>query len=934
MRLSQFFSTRRPAQHARTTTSPAARRCRPRLEALEDRLVPALLSDPFAFNSATTDSQTESASASSHHGDTAVVWNANGAVKAQVFDETGLRKTGEIDVAVSSATNPAPAVAMDYQGDFVVTWTGLDAQGRPEVLARRFDPSGQSLGSPTYVAPGWGARVGMDWQGDFAVSYVFGRDVRVSMRAWDGSLVRDFNVSNNPTSLESTRSSIACASDGGFALAYQTEDPSDPKNGSVFLQQFDAAGTLRHTEAFGHASDPTLEAWQPSLAVDDQGNFVLAGLFLNRWSTTWNLATFSGLRFADHDSTDLVDAGTDQVPAVAADPYNHAHYVVAYRAGGGGAVAVYESGTGAETSDLGPSEDWGNVTATVNSDHRYLVTYTDTDRTLIGQFGQLDGLPAFPVSYDPAAQSLTVNASGPSTTVTVSNPPNDPSDTPGGLAVTVNGREFDLHWADVRGGVFLNGLGGQNTFNIENVEGGHVRVTATGGSTAVNVSPVAHNLDNIRDGLTVDGGGTATLTVNDQNSGSFNTYWLSAGSVWRDGPHGPGISYSGLRALTLNGSDHATQPYFGDTYNVTGTPGGTAVTINAGAGDDYVGVGVAESWRSAAATTLDPIQGPLTVNGQGGSLDSVYFYDQATAAGQTYTLTSTGLTRSGAAAMTFGGFEIVNLLGTGRTDSLVVRGLPAGVATVNADMGAGSNVVTGPNTANTWLIDGYGNGEGHVTLNWLYKIGGVGSLVGGTAADRFVFRPAGRVPGTINGGGGGDALDYSQYNAAVTVNLAAFSVGVSGPPTYGTATAAGSVANVQTVIGSAYNDVLSGGYYGSVLVGGAGNDTLTAYRGTHRNVLVGGLGADQLTGGLGDDILIGGYTAYDANVAALTAVFREWSRTDAAATYQHRVDDLRGVKTADPLRQNGVYFLNGGTVHDDGVTDKFPGAGATDWAWA
>jgi hypothetical protein len=112
----------------------------------------------------------------------------------------------------------------------------------------------------------------------------------------------------------------------------------------------------------------------------------------------------------------------------------------------------------------------------------------------------------------------------------------------------------------------------------------------------------------------------------------------------------------------------------------------------------------------------------------------------------------------------------------------------------------------------------------------------------------------------------------------------------------------------------------------NVLVGGAGNDTLLG--GSGNDILIGGKGSDTLHGNGGDDILIGGTTSYDSNVAALCAVLREWSRTDA--TYGARVGHLKGGSGG----LNGSYVLTGATVFDDGVTDTLYGDAGLDWFFA
>jgi Ca2+-binding RTX toxin-like protein len=107
-------------------------------------------------------------------------------------------------------------------------------------------------------------------------------------------------------------------------------------------------------------------------------------------------------------------------------------------------------------------------------------------------------------------------------------------------------------------------------------------------------------------------------------------------------------------------------------------------------------------------------------------------------------------------------------------------------------------------------------------------------------------------------------------------------------------------------------DLLTGGSGPNTLLGGAGDDIL--YGGNGRDILIGGLGADRITGNGGDDILIGGYTRYDANNAALSAIGAEWNRTDR--TYAQRVASLQNGGGL-----NGTWVFNTTTVLDDRETD-------------
>src|SRR5439155_14437751 len=129
----------------------------------------------------------------------------------------------------------------------------------------------------------------------------------------------------------------------------------------------------------------------------------------------------------------------------------------------------------------------------------------------------------------------------------------------------------------------------------------------------------------------------------------------------------------------------------------------------------------------------------------------------------------------------------------------------------------------------------------------------------------------------------------SDYRSDVYVNLqtgAATGIG-------------GNVVSFRDVIGGRANNILVG-TGGNTLVGGGG-----------RNLLIAGRGSSQLFGGSDDDILIGGFTDYDTDRAALTAIMKEWTRTDVAYKFRYKhITDGGGA--------NDPYLLNNATVHSNG----------------
>ncbi len=170
--------------------------------------------------------------------------------------------------------------------------------------------------------------------------------------------------------------------------------------------------------------------------------------------------------------------------------------------------------------------------------------------------------------------------------------------------------------------------------------------------------------------------------------------------------------------------------------------------------------------------------------------------------------------------------------------------------------GSGADDITGNAAANA-LYGGAGNDS-------LYGGDGDDTLRGGAGADR------------LEGGQGLDFVDYSDSNDAVTVNLSNFTF--SGGHATGD-----SGAGVDGIIGSAYNDILTGfdgsvttgpDIYTNVIYGGAGDDRISGlgggdslYGGDNNDTVqgddgndfvYGDSGRDSVTGGAGNDLVYGG----------------------------------------------------------------------------
>ena len=172
--------------------------------------------------------------------------------------------------------------------------------------------------------------------------------------------------------------------------------------------------------------------------------------------------------------------------------------------------------------------------------------------------------------------------------------------------------------------------------------------------------------------------------------------------------------------------------------------------------------------------------------------------------------------------------------GIGVTVSLLLQGVAQNTKFMGLDTLIGIENLTGSKNADTLT--------GDAGVNILNGKTGNDVLEGGAGGD------------TLDSGGGIDTLSYASSNAGVTVNITANTA--SG----GHATGDTIIAGFDNIIGSNFNDILTGTSLANVIMGRdgvdnissvAGNDTLNG--GGGNDFLRGGAGIDNLTGGLGND---------------------------------------------------------------------------------
>jgi Ca2+-binding RTX toxin-like protein len=215
-------------------------------------------------------------------------------------------------------------------------------------------------------------------------------------------------------------------------------------------------------------------------------------------------------------------------------------------------------------------------------------------------------------------------------------------------------------------------------------------------------------------------------------------------------------------------------------------------------------------------------------------------------------------------------------------------------------------------------IENLAGGAGHDTF-----IGdGLSNWLSGREGDDFLQGRGG--VDVLDGGGGTDLASFSEKAAAVVVALNGIStvtVTVGG-------VAEDRLRNIESLIGGAGADRLSGDGLHNYLNGSGGNDTLTGGGGS--DTLIGGNGADLLRGGSGADVLYG----RSGNDTLEGGAGTDWFVFDLAINASSNVDRITDfLSSADKIvLDDDIFTRFVGTSEGAAITPENYriGAAATD----
>jgi hypothetical protein len=393
------------------------------MERLEERALMAFgaeftIGSEFTFNN-------QVATASTADGTSVAVWtlresNGDTDIVGQLYNADGTERGGIINIVTGATADSEPAVAMEANGDFAVSFTrqhnfgflnlGVDR----DIRVRRFNSAGTALDGSIGVTlsdneVAFESDIAMDSNGDFVVTYtaettktrplvIFGvtttftesftdRDVRARRFDRNGNAVGGTFGVDTSSSLFEQNPSVAMADDGRFVIAYENGD-------DIHLRQFTADGTLRRTRVI---ADSTRRESNPDVAVDSSGNAVVV------WQDTTNGSDVKSRRVTDGGTLDATltvrnTSAFENKPSVALSRDGN-NYIVAYnREINNGLVAEHVDATRVTRSgssdvvqghqDLGLGMDFPSIS--VDGANRFFVGYIEIfDAQAVGRWGQM-----------------------------------------------------------------------------------------------------------------------------------------------------------------------------------------------------------------------------------------------------------------------------------------------------------------------------------------------------------------------------------------------------------------------------------------------------------------------------------------------------------------------------------------------------------------
>ena len=292
----------------------------------------------FQVNTYTNDNQLNPSVAMDNDGDFVITWMSYGqdgsgsGIYAQRYANTGVAVGGEFQVNTTTTNYQSfPSVAIDNDGDFVITWQSNNQDGDSfGVYAQRYANSGATLGNEFRVNTTTTSyqnfpSVAMDSDGDFVITwssyYQDGSEYGIYAQRYNNTGATagsEFQVNTSTTGTQGG-SSVAMDDDGGFVVSWRSLHNGNDFD--LYAQRYNNTGATVGGE-FQINTYTTDNQNAPSAAMDNDGNFVVA------WQSNYQDGNFSGI-YAQRYSNAILPVTLTHFTARAANQQSQLHWQTA-----------------------------------------------------------------------------------------------------------------------------------------------------------------------------------------------------------------------------------------------------------------------------------------------------------------------------------------------------------------------------------------------------------------------------------------------------------------------------------------------------------------------------------------------------------------------------------------------------------------------------
>ncbi len=489
-------------------------------------------------------------------------------------------------------TDPAPKVAMDSAGDFVVAWGSYSDGSGDGNFGQRFDAAGATQGSQFQVNSYTTGNqvdpaIAMDATGDFVVAWDNDTTLGVSLTRRGPALQccgrapgSQFSVSTTSTGIQS-QPAVAMDSAGDFVLAWDYNDQKGDLG--VGAERYNSAGMAQGSQ-FIVTSPSAAPLNNPAVAMDSAGDFVITtsgydgsdyGIYADRYNSSGAAqgSTFLVNTYTTGDqgtptvgSSVAMDSAGDFVvtwESEGQDGSSYGIYAQAYNSSGaafGSEYRVNTFTTGPQIAPIVAMDSAGDFVVAWNS--------LDQDGSNYGVYAQL---------Y--SSNTVTINGTSTSNVVTVAF--SDASD----FTVTLNGGTPAAYSTASVSKLIYNGPSGQFSKLIFDDPFNAYAATQSFTATDLVTSGFEFDANNVVNLYTyvTNAASTATVTV---GAGTDSNFFVDVpGSNYSyigDPATGAFSELSGFATETVNGSGGSTYAYFYSTSHATvvGSATGSSATVS------------------------------------------------------------------------------------------------------------------------------------------------------------------------------------------------------------------------------------------------------------------------------------------------------------------------------------------------------------------